>query len=314
MTAARASRPVVTLAIVALALSAAAPLVLALAQSDTDGSARQVRVAGLAEVFTPGWALQDRNGDTQADFIAARIVVPETPSPEELAAATALAARLGLETSGLTLPLVFRPSDAEPSDGPRIVVGTGNTELDPAMATRARSLAAGQGLVAMTGNAVVVAGGDDVGTQAAAEAFAARSPYLWAVIGRQNGDTFDRIARDIAGLLTDARVPVSGVTFDELVYETGRREALSARVTVDIDSTLLTRARVVLDELVGRHRRGVDTDRLSYASVASLELALGRDDPAPTVVPRVGLPLTLLNPPRPPATRFQTVYGPPAPT
>ena len=226
---ARTPRSLVTLATVALALCTAGSLVFAVTQRDADGSARRVQVTGLVEVFTVTWALEDRNGDSQADFIAARIVVPETPAPEELAAATAIAARLGLETSGLTLPLVFRPGDPEPADGPRIVVGTDNPELDPAMATRARALAAGQGLVAMSGTTVVVAGGDDAGTQAAAEAFAARSPYLWAVIGRQNGDTFDRVAQDIAGLLTDARVPVSGVTFDELVYETDRREAVSVQ-------------------------------------------------------------------------------------
>ena len=182
-TRARAPRSLVTLATVALALCTAGPLGFAVTQRDADGSARRVQVTGLAEVFTETWALEDRNGDSQADFIAARIVVPETPAPEELAAATAIAARLGLETSGLTLPLVFRPGDPEPADGPRIVVGTDNPELDPAMATRARALAAGQGLVAMSATTVVVAGGDDAGTQAAAEAFAARSPYLWAVIG-----------------------------------------------------------------------------------------------------------------------------------
>ena len=86
-TRARAPRSLVTLATVALALCTAGPLGFAVTQRDADGSARRVQVTGLAEVFTETWALEDRNGDSQADFIAARIVVPETPAPEELAAA-----------------------------------------------------------------------------------------------------------------------------------------------------------------------------------------------------------------------------------
>ena len=44
---------------------------------------------GLARVFEPGWMLADRNGDTQTDFVSARIVIPTRATSETIAAATA---------------------------------------------------------------------------------------------------------------------------------------------------------------------------------------------------------------------------------
>src|SRR4051812_3046134 len=61
--------------------------------------------AALADFFKPGVVLQDRNGDGVIDFVDARIVLGEQPSPGELAAASDVAARLGFETSAMTLPL-----------------------------------------------------------------------------------------------------------------------------------------------------------------------------------------------------------------
>ena len=96
----------------------------------TDRSAASVRPSGLAQVFEPGWALRDENGDAQTDFVSARILMPRNATAEAAAAATAVAARLGLETSGLTFPLVFSPDEAPPDgDVPTIVIGTDNDRL-----------------------------------------------------------------------------------------------------------------------------------------------------------------------------------------
>lgn len=60
-------------------------------------------------------ALLDRNGDGVADELRVRLVVMGTPTEEEWIALLGLAARLGLETSGLTLPLAFADTRAVPA-------------------------------------------------------------------------------------------------------------------------------------------------------------------------------------------------------
>ena len=66
----------------------------------------ETAAASLADVFKPGVALQDRNGDGAIDFVNARIVLPEQPDSSELAAASDIAARLGFETSAMDIPMV----------------------------------------------------------------------------------------------------------------------------------------------------------------------------------------------------------------
>ncbi len=60
----------------------------------------------LEDAFHTGLLLRDTNGDSIADAVCAHIVVPDTPDEGENTAAANLAARLGYETSGITLPIV----------------------------------------------------------------------------------------------------------------------------------------------------------------------------------------------------------------
>src|SRR5262245_54139322 len=76
--------------------------------------------ASLDDWFRPGPVLQDRNGDGVIDFVTARVVLGEAPTPADIAAAANIAARLGFETSALTVPL-----GGGASAGPAIVVGAG---------------------------------------------------------------------------------------------------------------------------------------------------------------------------------------------
>src|SRR5882672_2589597 len=65
----------------------------------------EISSAALADFFKPGLVWQDRNGDGAVDFVDARIVLAESPSSGELAAASDVAARLGYETSAMNLPV-----------------------------------------------------------------------------------------------------------------------------------------------------------------------------------------------------------------
>jgi hypothetical protein len=280
-----------------------------------------VRAGGLASVFEPGAILQDRNGDEQVDFVSVRIILPDEPSPGEVAAAAAVGARLGLETSGMSLPLVFRASDvaadeavAVGSNGlaeqagatPVIVIGATNPHLPPAVAARAAALEAGQGLASFERGLVAIAGRDADGTQAAGEAFAARSPYLWNVIGRAEGDTFERVAGEVAAALEAGGVEVAEVTFDELVYDKDLSEVVRASVGVSVPAGRAAEARDVLANIAEGHRRGRATDVLNYASVSEVVYGVtDGGDRFAVPMPRVGLPSRYLNPPRREPTRFE---------
>ena len=60
--------------------------------------------------------------------MAARVIVPATPTIEDVQAATNLAARLGFETTALTLPVVVRTNEVtQPASvGVPILVGRTN--------------------------------------------------------------------------------------------------------------------------------------------------------------------------------------------
>src|SRR6478672_8532595 len=65
----------------------------------------------LTSLVGPQSLVRDTNGDGLADSVAARVVVPASPALADIEAATNLAARLGYETTALTLPLVVRDAD-----------------------------------------------------------------------------------------------------------------------------------------------------------------------------------------------------------
>src|ERR1700687_5918372 len=60
----------------------------------------------IENIFQMGLMVQDTNGDQIADAICGHIIVPKSPSAAENTAAANLAARMGYETSALTLPIV----------------------------------------------------------------------------------------------------------------------------------------------------------------------------------------------------------------
>ena len=153
----------------------------------------------LLDPFAPGWMLVDTNGDGIVDFVAGKVVVPDNPTAAENAAAADIAARLGFGSTGVTLPVVIKASE-DRHDGPRIYVGASalpghlSESLSPAYT---QLLQPDEGGVFQFGGALVVAGHDDAGLLAAAEALSARVPYLWKV----PGDKFTVIADTVKAKL-----------------------------------------------------------------------------------------------------------------
>src|SRR4051794_9171077 len=82
----------------------------------------------LTALVAPLRLTRDTNADGLADAVAARVIVPAAPTLPDIEAATNLAARLGYETTALTLPLVVRDNEVadEVSIAVPILVGRSN--------------------------------------------------------------------------------------------------------------------------------------------------------------------------------------------
>jgi len=282
-----------------------------LATPVTRAEVEAMAAGGIAAVFEPGLALQDRNSDEQVDFVSAQIVLPDDPASGEVAAAAAVAARLGLETAGLSFPLVWRAGTPRSGETALVFLIGDHPGIPAGVASRIAQLGEGEGLVMRIDGTVVIAGKDPEGTQTAAEAFASRSPYVWGVIGRQNGDTYGRIAAEAASWLAEQGVALDdgAISFDEVVYAEGAGEAARLVMTI-ATGTSAARARDALDLLRERHQQGLDSDWLNYASVRNLLVRLG-DGGVDIELPRRGVPGRMLNPPRLAPRRFQTKQATP---
>ena len=140
----------------------------------------------LADPFATGWMLVDSNGDGIADFLNGKVVVPASPTAAENAAAANIAARLGYGTTGLTPPVVVA---GDAGRGPRILIGKASAGLPPGGFEKE------EGGVFQSDDSLLIAGADDAGLTAAAEAYSARAPYIWRV----NGEKLPAIADAVGG-------------------------------------------------------------------------------------------------------------------
>src|SRR5262249_15133712 len=119
------------------------------------GPARTAELTGLSSIYTlAAGAVRDTNGDGLADSVAARVIVPAEPTVEDIQAAANVAARLGSETTALTLPIVLRAPDVTqgPSIALPILIGRTNTfvaRLVERGAIDLKPLKPGQGLLAL---------------------------------------------------------------------------------------------------------------------------------------------------------------------
>ena len=175
--------------------------VLLISVVGTNGTAQERETSGLEAVFSPGLILQDRNGDEVIDFVDAAIVVGESPTVSDIAAAADVAARLGYETMAMDIPL----ASLEESSGPAILVGSAALTRAGVAATVVglAGLATGEDIIELLTAGgrewLVIAGADEAGTRAAAQAFAGRLPYLW----EPNGTTLDEVVGEVREFLTD---------------------------------------------------------------------------------------------------------------
>ncbi|HWT46585.1 MAG TPA: M14 family metallopeptidase [Vicinamibacterales bacterium] len=197
----------------ALAVAAIGANVWAAAGSSSHAAA--AAAPSLATIWSDGGLVEDTNGDKVPDAVAATIVLPDTPSTDDVAAAADVAARLGHETLAMDLPM---KRNAE--SGPAIAIG-------PQAAARlgatppALTLKTSEGAVAVTAvngrTIVMLLGADGAGTRAAALAFAGVLPSA----GDPKGPTLSDVSKDLRGVLETAKTPPSGIDIDYVVAVAG---------------------------------------------------------------------------------------------
>jgi hypothetical protein len=187
---------------------------------DPDEYAPEPNAAGVVEPrlapakpfdLTTAYSIEGWYGDAYQDLIPDRtdtsIIIGDA---SDAIGAAHIAARLGLETTGMNLPIARRDNKVkEPgAEASPILVGRANTMVQQLVKigkTRVDDLLPGQGEVHIVprafGNATatVVAGADPAGTLAASNYLARRAPYLWEVA--RGGLTFEDLATDVSRFL-----------------------------------------------------------------------------------------------------------------
>lgn len=133
----------------------------------------------LENAFRMGSILQDTNNDHIPDAVCGHIIVPQSPNTAENVAAANLAARLGYETTGITLPLVTGPAGKVGTSCASGVtnVWVGNSAIPSADAPWVQKaisgLQIGEGGVFVLNKGLAIVAADEVGLMAAANAYAA---------------------------------------------------------------------------------------------------------------------------------------------
>ncbi len=177
----------------------------------------------LEDVFRLGVLVQDTNSDKIADAICGHVIVPAQSSVAENTSAANLAARLGYETSALTLPVVV--STATPPGKfcatPTTDIWVGREALPAAtlsdIAPLLTELQIGEGGVFSVPGGLLVEGGDPVGLITAAAAYSARAPFQWSV----SGEHLQAIAHAVNTRLVDQKVSAT-VELIGLTYQSSQ--------------------------------------------------------------------------------------------
>jgi hypothetical protein len=243
--------------------STALPLTVALVLAgwtQTSHSAEPPAAMDLSTLFKVGRLVQDRNGDSFADFANVRFVVPPSPTSGQIVAAANIAARVGLETTAMDIPL-------SRGEGPGVAI-----EVATATGPSAADLRDEEGLIRFNpgdGASLLVAGRTEAGTGAAAEYVAGRLPYAWDV----KGATLEKIVADLKDALRPSGASVSEVSINEAVVSREAATRIVARAMVASPADLI-KARTALRAIAARATNAPAPPALSYRGVLTLRVIL----------------------------------------
>ena len=202
------------------------------------------RSLDLSNLYTPDGLLGDSDSNEIPDRVDA-LLAPGTAAVEAL---PDLAARLGLEATGLVVPLVEPAADlARPASRPTLVLaGTGNP-LTQQLADSGRvdlaGLQAGEGLIQLVPDAfggkpaLVVTGGDAAGARRALDHLALTLPHLDA-----RGDdrpTLDHVEQEIwsalSGHSSAGQAAIGLYKLDRILADLAGRDLAAAEVLISVE-------------------------------------------------------------------------------
>ena len=286
-------------------------------------------IMSLTHVFQLHRGLLDKDDDGFADKIALCIVIPDAPTPYERLAASEIAARANLESLVVDFTLVKTESEFHKLSSPfhPILIGQ-NLDKVKKWADEKNILLSrikkDQALVSLFShdnhNGVVLVAGSQEALLHSARAFFLRWPYLWDIWGREEGDTYFSLEKDISQFFEKAKIPLSNLILSSALYEFSaikspyeaikklrfdRGEIKNLVVSIDLESNkLLDQAYQALIELKLQHKRGIKTETLSYPGCAQITFELQNDLEVKSVsLSRVGFPKRMLTPSYKPRVR-----------
>jgi hypothetical protein len=192
----------------------------------------------LSNLYTPDGLL----GDADTNLIAERIDVVLSPFGS-IEKTIDIAARLGLESAGMSVPIVRLPSEIdEPSDEPTLMLIGEHPFLDEESIPDVE-LDIGEGAIRVVPDAfgpkgaVVVHGGDDEALERAIEQIAERFPNLWE--RGKDRTTLDDVEMDLwrflSGRSPAGQAAIALYKLDQLVAKLSGETLSSARVLVSLE-------------------------------------------------------------------------------
>jgi hypothetical protein len=198
----------------------------------------------LANLYTnDGWL-----GDSNDNRIPDRFDMLLSPSGDGTADTIQLAARLGLESTGISIPLALPPDRlGKPDEEPTLVlIGTTHPLVDRLVNEKKfqrPSLEPGQGFIQVVRkafgdkSAVIVTGGDERGLARALAEAAERLPHVWARgKDRTTLETIqDDVRRTLSGRTPAGQAATGLYKLDQLAGELAAKDLESADVLVSVE-------------------------------------------------------------------------------
>ena len=187
-------------------------------------------------------------GDSDDNVIPDRVDVILSPSGDGSQSTVHLAARLGLESAGITLPIATTAEEIEdPGSEPTLVlIGTSHPLVDKLVEDtklQLPTLDAGQGLIqvvteAFNGkSAVVLTGGDEQGTARALQQVAERFPNVWE--RGKDRTTIDDVENDLwrffSGRSSAGQATIALYKLDKLVEKLSGKDIETAKILVSLE-------------------------------------------------------------------------------
>jgi hypothetical protein len=291
-------------------------LLLFLAQS---GAAK---ISSLSEIFHMGKGIKDLDGDHFGDKVVLDIIIPDSASAYEIAAAGDIAARANLESLVVDFSLVKRESEIKDILDLEIPVLIGSNlkwlkKMEKAGKINLPRLEPDQGMVSLLTHKdkslVVLTAGSEKALLSTGRAFFLRWPYLWDIWGREQGATYFSVEKDLALLLDKLGVKPEKILFRSALYEfpdvkpvhlsLKRLKFNSGEIknlTVEIHlSSQQQREKTLqsLESLRLKHLKGQNTDILTYPGCAQITVELHhRNEMTQAILRRMGFPKRILTP------------------